>query len=174
MVHNYKPEGRYPLLDRPINLPGLDIIHKAPDGPVFDLTVDTDNLPFGTAYIRAEDIEQMARSLGWVPPEEYEAKDYRIRELEAQIQVLPSIVEEYKDGLVELSDRFHDSLVSAANIPLASVGEEPEAKPEESGDNAETSGQDDSNSSDEGPNGVSGDSSYEFGFLDIGGDAKTA
>lgn len=174
MVHNYKPEGRYPLLDRPINIPGLDIIHKSPDGPVFDLTIDTDNLPFGTAYLRAQDVEQMARSLGWISREEYLAKDERIRELEAQIQVLPSIVEEYKDGLVDLSDRFHDSLVSAANIPLASVGEESESEPEESGDNSETSGQDDSDNSDEGPNGVSGTPIHEFGFLELGGDTKTA
>lgn len=161
------------MLDRPINLPGLDIIHKSPDGPVFDLTIDTDNLPFGTAYIRAEDVEQMARSLGWVPPEEYEAKDRRIQELEAQIKVLPGIVEEYKDGLSDLSDRFHDSLVSAASIPLASVGEEPESEPEESGDSAETSGQGDSDNSEQGPNGVPESPSYEFGFLDIG-NSKTA
>jgi hypothetical protein len=109
-----------------------------------------------------------------VTREEYLAKDQKIAELTAQIQVLPSIVEEYKDGLVDLSDRFHDSLVSAASIPLASVGEESESEPEESGDTTETSGQSDSNNSDPGPNGVPESASYEFGFLDIGGDSKTA
>lgn len=167
-MHNYKPEGRYPLLDRPVNLPGLDIIHKSPDGPVFDLTIDTDNLLLGTAYLQAQDVEQMARSLGWISPEEFAAKDQRIKELEAQIKVLPEIVEEYKDGLVDLSDKFHDRLVSAASIPLASVGEEPESESEESGSDAETSGQVDSDNIDKGPNGISGSPSNEFGFLNLG------
>lgn len=167
-MHNYKPEGRYPLLDRPVNLPGLDIIHKSPDGPVFDLTIDTDNLLLGTAYLQAQDVEQMARSLGWISPEEFAAKDQRIKELEAQTKVLPEIVEGYKNGLAALSASFQHDISSAALLSLASVGEESESEPEESGSDTETSGQVDSDNIDEGPNGISGNPSNEFGFLNLG------
>lgn len=165
---NHHPDGRFPLLERPINIPGLDIINKSPDGPVFDLCVDTDNLPWGTAYIRAEHVTDMAKSLGMKSLEDWEALVEENKRLKEQVENLPAVVREFKNGLDSLLGDFDSNLSKPVNIFVPPVAKEPESVPKPNGKPKQADGQSDSDSIDKGPNQLSGTTSDEsFGFLNF-------
>lgn len=165
---NHHPHGRFPLVERPINLPGLDMIQKSPDGPVFDLCVDTDNLPWGTAYIKAEHVMDMAKSLGMKTLEEWQALAEENAALKKQVDRLPEVVRDFSDRFDGLLVGFHADLLSTSDIPVPSVAEEPkESAPDDAG-SEQADGQSLSVALNKGPDKLSGPSSDEpFGFLNF-------
>lgn len=165
---NHHPDGRFPFLDRPINIPGLDIINKSPDGPVFDLSVDTDNLPWGTAYIRAEHVADMAKSLGMKSLEDWEELVKENIALREQVNALPHIVRKFSNGLDRLLSDFNADLSEPASVPVLSVAEEPEVADKSDGKSEQADGQSISDNGDKGPDKLSGATSDEsFGFLNF-------
>lgn len=55
--------GRFVLHSKPPAFPFIDVVTGAPEGPVFDLSVDLDYYN-GVVYVKAEHVEEMARTLG--------------------------------------------------------------------------------------------------------------
>lgn len=165
---NHHPHGRFQLHEKPINLPGLDIINKSPDGPVFDLSVDTDNLPWGTAYIRAEHVMDMAKSLGMKSLEDWNALVKENIALREQVEALPNAVRKLSNGLDSLLSDFNSGLSEPTNVPLPAVAEESEEPALNDAGSEQTDGQSNSPVIDKGPDKLSGTSSDEpFGFLNF-------
>lgn len=134
--------GRFILLDKPAAHPFSDIITGTPEGPVFDLSVDLEYYT-GVAYVKAEHVVEMARTLGMATIEEVEEMRAHIATLEARENQLPAHVESLINGI-------NDSVINFRNFP-ASVGIDPpvylrdpfegsgegeDEAPEESGDDA--------------------------------------
>ena len=162
---NHHPNGRFQLHERPINIPGLDIINKSPDGPVFDLSVDTDNLPWGTAYIRAEHVMDMAKCLGMKTLEDYADLVEENNKLRAQVANLPLVVRDFKDGLDSLLSDFDSNLSESPSVPVLPVAEKPEVPAKPDGESEPSNGQSLSPAIDKRSDSVSGDTGNVFGFL---------
>jgi hypothetical protein len=183
-MFNHHPHSRYQLLEKPMAYPGTDIIHRTPDGPVFDLGVESEvpgtNGAFGNAYLQVADVLEMAHVLGMATHDEVAAKDKRIAELEAQLLKLPNETETLKDGLDDLVRDFLARI--STSDPVVPVEVDTEKLESESGKSERTSnvsdkpkrnakgsdrnddkndGQGDGPSVNEGTNGVSGSSKYD-------------
>lgn len=100
--------GRFKLWDRPAVYPQVDLVNGAPEGPVFDLDVNTED--GGATYLRKDHVEEMARTLGWMSPEEVaDLKEYN-EKLENQILNLPTATEELKDAIDNCVSDFYTRL----------------------------------------------------------------
>lgn len=118
--------GRFKLWDRPAVYPQVDLVNGAPEGPVFDLDVNTED--GGATYLRQDHVEEMARTLGWMSPEEVaDLKEYN-EKLENQILNLPNSIEELKDAIDNCVSDFYTRLDYRPSFPV---------------DNAEVNGSDD-------------------------------
>lgn len=100
--------GRFKLWDRPAVYPQVDLVNRAPEGPVFDLGVTTED--DGGVYLRAEHVEEMAGMLGWKSPEEVEALVAENDSLKNQINNMPNATEELKDGIDNCIRDFYERL----------------------------------------------------------------
>ena len=111
---NYHPHSRFTLHEKAALFPFRDLIWNKTDGPFFDLKVDFPDprnvYADGTAYLRVEDVVEMAHCLGMSTREETEALKKEISELKAQLEELPKKVENFKNGLADLTSEFVASL----------------------------------------------------------------
>lgn len=127
---NYHPHSRYTLHEKADLFPFHDLIWRKPDGPFIDLKVDypdpTNNYADGTAYIRVEDLIEMAHILGMSTREETEVLKKENAELKAKLSELPTKVERYKDELHRVTTSFLADLDSTVSVAVVDV-EEPAA-----------------------------------------------
>jgi predicted nuclease with TOPRIM domain len=179
-------EGRFILVEKPLAYPFVDIVTKTTEGPLFDLSVDLDNFE-GVPYVKAEHVEEMAKTLGMATKEEVDALNERIRELEAENTRLPEHSEELVNGINSLVSDYYSRIrpsVGDADVILDSSliedsGESDTESSESSGsqwkagdrDDFEVhdlldgiDGQSDSDVGNKRPNSVPASSSDEFGF----------
>lgn len=109
--------SRFLLWDRPLAYPKFDIITRDTDpGPVFDLGVELDSYD-GSLYIKPEHIVEMARTLGMMTKHDADKLREENKELRRQINKLPVVQEELKDGLDNLVAKFFASLNSVDPEP---------------------------------------------------------
>lgn len=101
--------GRFVLLDKPAAHPFSDIVTGTPEGPVFDLSVDLEYYT-GVAYVKAEHVVEMARTLGMATIEEVKEMRAHIATLEARENQLPAHVESLINGI-------NDSVTNFRNFP---------------------------------------------------------
>lgn len=101
--------GRFVLLDKPAAHPFSDIVTGTPEGPVFDLSVDLEYYT-GVAYVKAEHVIEMARTLGMATIEEVTEMREHIATLEARENQLPAHVESLINGI-------NDCVVNFRNFP---------------------------------------------------------
>ena len=124
---NYHPHSRFSLHEKAGLFPFRDLIWNRTDGPFIDLKIDfpdpRNNYVDGTAYLRVEDVIEMARCLGMATREDVDNYKTRIKELEAQVTAIPTKVEEYTNGLAKLSSDFLADLSSPVSVDLAPVSE---------------------------------------------------
>lgn len=85
--------GRFVLHDKPAAFPFSDIVTGTSEGAVFDLSVDLEYYS-GVAYVKAEHVKEMAKTLGMLTKEEAD-------ELRATFakQELPAYVESFINGI---------------------------------------------------------------------------
>lgn len=105
-ITNYA--GRFKLWDRPAVYPQVDLVNGAPEGPVFDLDVNTES--GGATYLRQDHVEEMARTLGWMSPEEVQTLKDENDKLQNQILNLPNAIEELKDAIDSRVSDFYTRL----------------------------------------------------------------
>jgi hypothetical protein len=158
--------GRFVLLEKPVAFPFTDIVNNTPDGPVFDLGVDLD-MRDGVVYLKADHVEEMAKTLGMIHGEEVETLRNRIIELETK--ELPEEVKGLVDGINELVANYNNGAISSTasnelpDVPVPAIdgtkedGDEYERSPESSGQKSGTSKR-------KGANELPSDSGDEFGF----------
>lgn len=101
--------GRFTISENMPCYPSTDIIHNAPDGPVFTTGVDLENFD-GVVYIRVADVIEMAEMLGMASEEEVTKLHKVIEKLTGEVEVLPKRIGVFTNELAELVNRFHDSL----------------------------------------------------------------
>lgn len=127
--------SRFLLWDKPMSYPKFDLVTRDTNpGPVFDLSVELESYD-GSVYVKAEHIIEMARSLGMYTVQEAEQLQKENAELRRQINKLPKVQEELKNGLDDLTARFFASLNTIDSEPDDSdsdtaqdVGESEEAE----------------------------------------------
>lgn len=133
---NYHPHSRYTLHEKAPLYPFLDLIWRKPDGPFIDLKVDfpdpTNNYADGTAYLRVEDVIEMARVIGMATREDVEALRQENAELKAKLNQLPTKVEGYKDELHRITSDFVASIDSAVAMAVAYVEAKSDSEPDHS------------------------------------------
>ena len=100
--------GRFKVWDRPAVYPQVDLVNGAPEGPVFDLDVNRED--GGATYLRVDHVEEMARTLGWISPEDAQILIAENETLKNQIFNLPNAIEELKDGIDDRVRDFFDRL----------------------------------------------------------------
>lgn len=182
--------SRFLLVETPLAYPNKDIILGAPEGPVFDLSVDLDD-QFGVGYLRVEHVKEMAKVLGMLSKEEADILRARNKELEDEAQKLPEGVKELVDGIAGLVSAYRSGGLATGtdgiSVPVYLADkeslEESDAESDESadssGDNSSESdeldellggnaGQSNDSAELEGPDKLPADSSDEFGFGDAG------
>jgi len=129
---NYHPHSRYTLHEKADLYPFLDLIWRKPDGPFIDLKVDypdpTNNYADGTAYLRTEDVIEMAHVLGMATREEMDALKKENAELKAKLNELPTKVEGFKNELSRVTTEFLSALDSPASVAVADVEEPTDSK----------------------------------------------
>ena len=109
--------SRFLIWDRPLAYPKFDIITRDTDpGPVFDLGVELDSYD-GSLYIKPEHIVEMGRTLGMMTKADADKLREENKELRRQINKLPVVQEELKDGLDTLVAKFFASLNSSDPEP---------------------------------------------------------
>lgn len=86
-------EGRFVLLSEPVAFPFTDVVSGTPEGPVFDLSVDLEYFN-GVVYVKAEHVEEMAKTLGMIT--KGEADEMRAT---FEKQELPAHVESFINGI---------------------------------------------------------------------------
>ena len=101
--------GRFTISENMPCYPGMDIIHNAPDGPVFTTGVDLENFD-GVVYIRVADVVEMAEMLGMASIEEVTELRNKIESLTKEVEVLPTRIGAFTDELSELVSRFHANI----------------------------------------------------------------
>ena len=185
------PNGsRFVLMEKPLVYPQADMVTNAPEGPVFDLNVDLDNL-YGVAYLKVEHVEEMAHTLGMLTKEDADKLLQRINDLEEENAALPEHVEELVNGIADLVSSYRNGPPASGSdgisVPVyladKDLSEDADAdsskSADASGDNSgepdeldeligNTSGQVSKSAKLKGPNNVPADSSDEFGFGDSG------
>lgn len=100
--------GRFKVWDRPAVYPQVDLVNGAPEGPVFDLDVNRED--GGATYLRVDHVEEMARTLGWMSPEEVASLKEENEKLENRILNLPNALEELKDAIDSSVTDFYTRL----------------------------------------------------------------
>ena len=130
---NYHPHSRYTLHEKAELYPFLDLIWRKPDGPFIDLKVDypdpTNNYADGTAYLRTEDIIEMAHVLGMATREEMDALKKENAELKAKLQQLPTMVESFKNELHRTTTDFLSALDATDSLAVAYAEADGSPKP---------------------------------------------
>lgn len=116
--------GRFKLWDRPAVYPQVDLINKTPEGPVFDLDVQTED--GGASYLRVDHVEEMAEMLGWMSPEQVAELRAENEMLKNQVLNLPNAIEELKDGIDSRVADFYDSLNYRPSFPVDNTEEHDE------------------------------------------------
>lgn len=120
---NYHPHSRYTLHEKAGLFPFRDLIWNKTDGPFIDLKVDfPDPANFyadGTAYLRVEDVIEMAHVLGMSTREEVDALRKENEELKAKLLQLPTKVESFKNDLSRTTTDFLSSLDATVTLALA-------------------------------------------------------
>lgn len=124
---------RFILLEKPLVHPQVDIVNRAPEGPVFDLSVDLNGYD-GPVYLRVDHVEEMARQLGYVHPDVVNELLDTIKVQQSKLAMLPDPVElaELKNGIDRYIGAFlgNDSGDSVVK-PEPSKGSDPAGeKPE--------------------------------------------
>jgi hypothetical protein len=102
-------DGRFVLLSEPAAHPFSDIVTGTPEGPVFDLSVDLEYYT-GVAYVKAEHVIEMAKTLGMSTIEETKEMREHIATLEARENQLPAHVESLINGI-------NNSVINFRNFP---------------------------------------------------------
>lgn len=98
-------EGRFVLLSKPVSHPFSDIVTGTPEGPVFDLSVDLEYYS-GVAYLKAEHVEEMAKTLGMLTKGEADELRVKMSQLEAEKNALPAHVESLLSGINACIDSY--------------------------------------------------------------------
>lgn len=110
MPSEHFESSRFLLWEKPMSYPKFDLVSRDTNpGPVFDLSVELESYD-GSVYIKAEHIIEMARTLGMYTVAEAEKLQKENAELRRQINKLPKVQEELKNGLDDLTARFFASL----------------------------------------------------------------
>lgn len=109
-------EGRFILVEKPLTYPFVDIVTKTSEGPLFDLSVDLDNFD-GVPYVKAEHVEEMAKTLGMATKAEVEILNERINELEAEVKRLPEQSEELVNGINRLVSDYYSGIRTSDSAP---------------------------------------------------------
>lgn len=152
---NYHPHSRYTLHEKAYLFPFRDLIWNKADGPFIDLKVDfpdpANHYADGTAYLRVEDVVEMAHVLGMSTREETEALKKENAELRARLNELPTKVEGYKDELARVTNSFLSSLDSPVSV-VVPASEEAGSKESDS-NKAESTGSEDLSGSDKAASG---------------------
>lgn len=128
-----RESGRFSIHERPMAFPHTEIVNNTPDGPVFDIGVDLD-MRDGVVYIKVEHVIEMAEMLGMATKDEVAALKDRIKELTAEVEVLPDRIGVFENELSELVDRFRTSLSDPASSdnPVGNVeSNDPDGKKSE-------------------------------------------
>jgi len=129
---NHHPHSRFTLHEKAYLYPFRDLIWNKSDGPFIDLKVDfpdpTNNYADGTAYLRVEDVVEMAHVLGMATLDEVTALKNENAELRARLNELPTKVESYKNELSRVTSEFLASLDSTVTLVVPDVpkSEDPE------------------------------------------------
>lgn len=125
---NYHPHSRFTLHEKAGLFPFKDLIWNKTDGPFVDLKVDfpdpANHYADGTAYLRVEDVIEIAHCLGMATREEIEALKKENAELKAKLLQLPTKVESFKNELSGVTSNFLSSLAASVS-PLVAGPEEP-------------------------------------------------
>lgn len=130
---NYHPHSRYTLHENAYLYPFRDLIWNKTDGPFIDLKVDfpdpANNYADGTAYLRVEDVVEMAHVLGMATLDEVTALKNENAELRARLNELPTKVESYKNELSRVTTEFLASLDSTVTLVVPNVVESESPEP---------------------------------------------
>ena len=130
---NYHPHSRYTLHEKANLFPFKDLIWQKTDGPFIDLKIDfpdpTNFYADGTAFLRVEDVVEMAHVLGMATREEVEKLKQENEELKAKLLQLPTKVESFKNDLSRTTTEFLATLDSTVPLVVADVEAESNAKP---------------------------------------------
>ena len=113
-IINY--DGRFKIWDRPAVYPQVDLVNGAPEGPVFDLDVNRED--GGATYLRIDHVEEMARTLGWMSPEEVLELREENEKLQNRIMNLPTAIEELKDAIDGNVSDFYTRLDYRPHLPV--------------------------------------------------------
>lgn len=142
---NYHPHSRYTLHEKAGLYPFRDLIWNKTDGPFIDLKVDypdpTNNYADGTAYLRTEDVIEMAHVLGMATREEMDALQKENAELKEKLKRLPTMVESFKNELHRTTSDFLAALDATDSLALAYAEEPKNAEPDHTEDSAANSEQ---------------------------------
>lgn len=108
--------GRFKVWDRPAVYPQVDLINGAPEGPVFDLDINSED--GGAVYLRVDHVEEMARIIGWKSPEEVAALLAENDALKNRIDNLPNTIEELKNGIDSCVRDFYSGLDRSPDLSV--------------------------------------------------------
>lgn len=100
--------SRFQVVEKPLLAPYYDIVDNTPDGACFDLGLDLDHYE-GIVYIKVAHIEEMARVLGYISPNEADELKCRNQELEAEIERLPQKTEGFLNGIERLVNEYRST-----------------------------------------------------------------
>lgn len=135
MAQILNSKSRFKIWDRPATFPLADLIDRTAEGPVFDLDIELEGQD-GAAYIKVRHVEEMARVLGWISPEDA-AQLVAVNEaLKNRVDNLPQEIERLKDGIDNCVGNFYDRLDSRPSFPV----ENPSGSNEADGKSESSSG----------------------------------
>lgn len=124
-------DGRFVLLSKPVAFPFSDLVTGTGEGPVFDLSVDLEFYN-GVGYIKAEHVEEMARTLGMEYKKEAEPESAEINhDLESLINGIDIVLRGYRP----LADPDSGSSIS---VPPYLSDPEPESRKPDSADSSKS------------------------------------
>ena len=167
---NHHPHSRYTLHEKANLYPFRDLIWGKTDGPFIDLKVDVPDprnmYADGTAFLRVEDVVEMAHCLGMATLEEVEALKAENESLKALVNELPNKVGNYIERLSALSSDFIGSLhVRSSPVAVAGVEDSEDNDPNQPalfGDSGEADSESErDNRSPSGADGASSESGNE-------------
>lgn len=120
-------KGRFVLHDKPPAYPFIEVVTNTADGPVFDLSVDLEFYS-GVVYLKAEHVEEMAKTLGMVTKEEADKLRAQITDLEEDTTRLPRNVERLISGInSSIVDFGSGSIPPVISVPDYLKDPEPES-----------------------------------------------
>lgn len=120
-------KGRFVLHDKPAAFPFTDIVTGVGEGPVFDLSVDLEFYS-GVPYLKAEHVEEMAKTLG----------------MEYKVEAEPSSAEDiYVERLINgINDAIRDyhsvPALLGIDVPVYLSDPEPESPKPDSADSGKS------------------------------------